>query len=284
MLPITNESIRPIIIITSCLASSYLTLLLSSKLISLEVISILTARRKSSPPNYSNMVSTPDELIAGFLHSTLLKVTGEHRFEDLKITHQLLNASTIIVSSYEGGGRHGRLGLVMTAAEYFAVGTDVFLPPENPGPAATTVEVMTGVQIAEMVRLHTDATCIYRTYHNVDQAFKKMIINAFEDQHLNTLYDEIVDYENCTSLLLLTHLLKYYAIIAPTELTQNYERINTSYDPNQPIKNLFQQIQDARAFSVAGVQRYGYVMIVNVAFTFLFNTGLCTDTCRVCQT
>jgi hypothetical protein len=41
-------------------------------------------------------------------------------------------------------------------------------------------------------------------------------------------------------------------MIAPTELTQNYESLNTPYDPNQPIEKLFQQIQDAQAFAVAG--------------------------------
>jgi hypothetical protein len=41
-------------------------------------------------------------------------------------------------------------------------------------------------------------------------------------------------------------------MIAPTELTQNYEPLNTPYDPNQLIVTLFQQIQDARAFAVAG--------------------------------
>jgi hypothetical protein len=72
-------------------------------------------------------------------------------------------------------------------------------------------------------------------------------------------------------------------MIAPTELTQNYERLNTPYDPNQPIEKLFQQIQDARAFSVAGRQPYGAAMIVNVAYTLIFNTGLFTDDCRAWQ-
>jgi hypothetical protein len=93
---------------------------------------------------------------------------------------------------------------------------------------------------------------VYHTYHNVDQAINKLIIESFDDAYLNALSDEIVDYANCTSLQLLTHLLRYYAMIAPTELTQNYERLNTHYDPNQPIETLFQQIQDARAFAVAG--------------------------------
>jgi hypothetical protein len=72
-------------------------------------------------------------------------------------------------------------------------------------------------------------------------------------------------------------------MIAPTELTQNYERLNTPYDPNQPIEALFQQIQDARAFAVACGQPYGEAMIVNVAYTLVFNTGLYPDACRAWQ-
>jgi hypothetical protein len=124
---------------------------------------------------------------------------------------------------------------------------------------------------------------VYRTYHNVDQAIKKLIIEAFDDAYLNALSDEIVGYANCTSLQLLTHLLTYYAMIAPTELTQNYERLNTPYDPNQPIETLFQQIQDARAFAVAVGQPYGNATIINVAYTLIFNTGLFPDACRAWQ-
>jgi hypothetical protein len=69
-------------------------------------------------------------------------------------------------------------------------------------------------------------------------------------------------------------------MIAPTELTQNYDRLNMPYDTNQPIETLFQQIQDARAFAVAGGQPNGTAMIVNVAYTLWFNTGLFPNACR----
>jgi hypothetical protein len=72
-------------------------------------------------------------------------------------------------------------------------------------------------------------------------------------------------------------------MIAPTELTQKYERLNTPYDPNQPIETLSQQIQDARAFAVEGGQTYGAAMIINVAYTLIFNTGLFPDACRSWQ-
>jgi hypothetical protein len=72
-------------------------------------------------------------------------------------------------------------------------------------------------------------------------------------------------------------------MIAPTELTQSYGRLNAPYDPNQPIETLFQKIQDARAFAVAGGQSYGAAVIVNIAYTLIFNTGLFPDACRAWQ-
>jgi hypothetical protein len=141
------------------------------------------------------------------------------------------------------------------------------------------VEGMTAAVIVETTQIQKSATQVYCTYHNVDHAIKKLIIELFDDAYLIALSDEIVGYANCTSLQLLTHLFTYYAIIATTELTQKYERLNASYDPNQPIETLFHQIQDARAFGVAGGQPYGATMIINVAYTLVFNTGLFPDAC-----
>jgi hypothetical protein len=61
--------------------------------------------------------STPDELIVGLPHSYLPKVTGEPTFEDLKVIRQLLNTNAMSVASYEGGRRHGHLGITMTNEE-----------------------------------------------------------------------------------------------------------------------------------------------------------------------
>jgi hypothetical protein len=83
--------------------------------------------------------STPDELIAGFRHSSPPKVTGEPTFEDIKVIRRLLNTNAMSVVSYEGGGRHGHLGIIMTNEEYFAITVDVFPVPNDPGPSAAVV-------------------------------------------------------------------------------------------------------------------------------------------------
>jgi hypothetical protein len=227
--------------------------------------------------------STPDKLIAVFPHSSLPNVIGEPPFEDLKVIQRLLNTNSMRVSSYVGGGPHGHLGIIMTNEEYFAVAADIFLVPNNPGASSEVVVGMTAAVNVELTLLHREATQVYHTYHNVDEAFKKIILEAFDDTYLNALSNEVVGYANCTSLDLLTHLSTFYAMIAPTELMQNYERLNTPYDPNQPIETLLQQIQDVRAFAVAGIQTYGEAMIVNFAYTLMFNTGFYPDACRAWQ-
>jgi hypothetical protein len=154
----------------------------------------------------------------GFPHNTLPKVTGEPTFEDLNIVHRYLNTNTMNVSSYEGGGLYGHLALIVTNDEYFALATEVFTAPENPGAIPVHQDNATAARITEANQAHKEATHIYRTYNNVDQEFNKFIIDAFEDQFLNSLSNEDVGYTTCTSLDLLTHLLTYYAMLAPTEL------------------------------------------------------------------
>jgi hypothetical protein len=94
------------------------------------------------------------------------------------------------MSSYEGGGLHGHLGIIMTNNEYFAVATDVFPNPENPVDMAKIVTGMMASQFTEANQAHVEATRIYHTYHNMDQAFKKLIIDAFKDPFLNALSEK----------------------------------------------------------------------------------------------
>jgi hypothetical protein len=97
------------------------------------------------------MASTPDELIAGFRHSSLPKVTGEPTVEDLKV--RLLNTNAMSVSFYVGGGRHGRLCIIMTNEEYSSIAANVFPVPDNLRASAEVVVGTTAAVIRELKRL-----------------------------------------------------------------------------------------------------------------------------------
>jgi hypothetical protein len=100
---------------------------------------------------------------------------------------RLLNNNAMTVASYQGGGRHGHLGIIMTSEEYFTIAVDLFPVPNTPGPSAAVVAGMTAAVIAETTRLHQEATQVYRTYHNVDQAIKKLIVESFDNAYLYAL-------------------------------------------------------------------------------------------------
>jgi hypothetical protein len=51
----------------------------------------------------------------------------------------------------------------MTKEENFATAVDVFPVPNNPGPLAAVVAVMTAAVIAETTRLHREEIKVYRT-------------------------------------------------------------------------------------------------------------------------
>jgi hypothetical protein len=94
------------------------------------------------------------------------------------------------IASYEGRGRHGHLGIIMTNEEYIAIAVNVFPVPNNPGPSDAVVAGMTAAVIAETTRLHREATLVYRTYHNIHQAIKKLIITSTSYSPFNILcYD-----------------------------------------------------------------------------------------------
>jgi hypothetical protein len=67
------------------------------------------------------------------------------------------------ITSYEGGGRHGHLGIIMTNEEDFTEAVDVFPVPNNPRPPSTVVAGMPAAVIPETTRLHKEATQVYRT-------------------------------------------------------------------------------------------------------------------------
>jgi hypothetical protein len=116
--------------------------------------------------------STPDELIVGFPHNILPKVTIKPTIKDIKSMHQYLNTKSMSVYLYKGGGLHGHLGIIMTNAEYLEVANDTFPPPPNPGVMAKIVAGMTASYTTDVGRANVEATRVYCTYHNVDQAFK----------------------------------------------------------------------------------------------------------------
>jgi hypothetical protein len=126
----------------------------------------------------TSTVPTVETLLAGF--TDLPRVTGEPTFKDIEIARQHLNYNCMNIQSYDGGGNHGHLGLVMTRVEYSmqTPGVAVYVGPPKPAATATIPADATPVAAQHLVLAHTEEMRAYRLSKNVDKACCKSILDA----------------------------------------------------------------------------------------------------------
>ena len=79
------------------------------------------------------ITTSVDGIIAAFPKSTIPPIHGEPDRTTLIAMHKLLCANAASITSNLGGGNHGHLSLLMTAAEYFEETQHTFTAPTNPG-------------------------------------------------------------------------------------------------------------------------------------------------------
>ena len=81
------------------------------------------------------MSSTDIDYVKNYFEfKTLTKIHGEPEYGSLKTMKDQLKTNAAAVTSDLAGGRHGHLGLVLTAAEMLSVTAIPYVKPVHPGP------------------------------------------------------------------------------------------------------------------------------------------------------
>jgi hypothetical protein len=97
---------------------------------------------------------------------------------------------------------------------------------------------------------------------------------------LDILNDNMVGYANISARGTLDHLFETYGNITAVDLELNFEHMRQAWDPQQPEKTLFNQIQDCADHSEAGGVLVDYPQHINVGYAKLFATGHFMSACR----
>jgi hypothetical protein len=200
-----------------------------------------------------NNTLTVEEIINGFTNPVPPKIENEHTFEDIQITTLLLNANAISIPSMAGGGAHGHLGIIMSQVEYAAVTVSPWVEPFNPNAIPIIPPDTNAVDEAQLARMHADFCHIYTNLINVDQALKKLILEAYDNIYTSQLEDYLLQYAKRSALEILMHLKQNYGFINPTQLTDNYNNMTAPINFQDPIEMLFKQIEDGVRYANAGM-------------------------------
>ena len=221
-----------------------------------------------------------DSIVEGFPYPTIPPINGQPTFTTLKELHVKLNANAASVHSNLGDGNLGYLYLTVTDEVYATLSEVPFIEPANPGmlpdiPAGASIRQANDVQ-----RNFDENRRIFNEYTATDKALKQQLIGAIPDMYIKTLKHPISAYSTVTTKQILAHLYAQYGQLTPQDLQTNDEHMQRSYDPNTPIENLYEQIEQAVDIAATAGAPYSNMHILNVAYTIVFNTNAFPETCR----
>jgi hypothetical protein len=225
-------------------------------------------------------VPTPEALIESFPHPSLPKIIGQPTYLALSTMKKLIAANAASVPSREGGGAHGYLGMVLSAAVYATVSGTPFVNPNNPGATPIIPGGTTAAATGVLTRTHTEDLRNWKEYNNMQNALKKQVIDAIEPIYLRSLRNRHVGYANHTIRDLITYLIDTYGLITPIDLKKNNDLLNTAWDPNTPFEYLVDQVEEAVEYADDGNQPFTAQQIINAAYTIVFNTGIFFEECK----
>ena len=227
------------------------------------------------------MVTTIDSLVTGFPFPTVLPIVGEPNYESIAALHRQLNANAASIQSHLGNGLLGLLQLTVSAAVYNTLSATPFVAPVNPGAAPFIPDGSTGPQIADLRFTFNAATALFKDYDLADKALKQLLLGAVDDMFVRSLQTKYIGYLNVTTREILDHLYSQYARISAADLQDNDVALKTAYDPNLPIKTLFDQVENAVDFAAAGNTPYSPKQVVATAYQLIFATGVFLEDCKV---
>ena len=229
--------------------------------------------QQGSPPMAS--LNSVDTLLGGFPHNPLPRIVGKPTFATLSATRKLLCANAASIPSLLGGGGHGHLGMILSAARYaiLAPGTP-YDTPAFPGAVPTH-----GANASAALRSDTNSTFksnqrIYSEYVSLQAALKKQLIQAVDEVYLQSLHDNTVGFANVTVRAMLNHLFTAHGAISQPELRLRIKSLDDDWDPATELVELFRRYTDTREFATAAGVDIPVSQLLNSAYSAIYNTGL----------
>ena len=227
-------------------------------------------------------INKVDDFLEAFPNK-IIKHTGRPDYEVLNNIKTALKRNFATVPCTLGGGAHGYLGAVLTAAEYAVatpINTPPFISPPFPGAAAVIPPNSTGPQIAAIERQFNKALRQWTKYKNLTDAGKKFIQDGIDDMYLKGVTDRNVGLAHITIRNILSFLFQNYGNITQYDIEENDKKLKEKWDANTPIEMLFDQIEDAQDFAAAAGQPYSNNQLLTMAYNLVYAMGLFFDDCK----
>lgn len=168
------------------------------------------------------------------------KIDGQPSDEDIStLIKELTNAASSI-STTNGGGQHGYIGMIIPDAQYtlFSHNAEPFQVITNPGPYPATVDpdiLIRERQIAE----HKAEIAEFQTYQGVENFLRKAIVKAIDPEWLAEIEDENVGFNHLSPQQLLDHLRIVGGSLDHVDVTELIQALQKPWDHVEAPATMF---------------------------------------------
>ena len=226
------------------------------------------------------MSSNVNKIVENVPFPTIFPIFGEPNNKTIAGVYFKLNANSALVQSDLGNGKHGILFLTVSPAVYNTFSATAFIPPVNPGTTAIITAGATAVVIANERQSFTDTTALFKKHNFANKSLKQILLGNIDKMFVRSLQTKYIGYLNVSTRNILEHLYSKYARILAAKLKNNNVALKKAYDPNQPIKILFDQVENALNYAAARNNPFSPDQVVATAFQLFFTTSMFLDDCK----
>ena len=160
------------------------------------------------------------------------KIDGQPTDEDLnQLTKECINAAASVTTT-NGGGRHGHVGMIIPEAEYitFSHNAERFLVPTNPGAFPTTVDPTDEVVRMRQIAEHKAEQAEFETYLGVENFLRKAIVKAVDPEWIAEIESETMGFNHKTPIEILTHLRNNGGDLDHLDVTELIQQLQKDWD------------------------------------------------------
>ena len=186
-----------------------------------------------------------DKVTAGFPHPTIDPILGISTYITIKKLHVQLNTNATSIFTILGDGQHGLLQFTVSGAQYNSVSAVPFVAPANPGATPTYLTNASSTRIKQADNAHDKTYRLFKEYTIVDKVLKQLLLVAIEVKYYRVLRNNLIGYANVATRDLIKHIDTSYSNIASTQLADNDVKLRSTYDYNQLIESVYEQIDNA---------------------------------------
>ena len=193
-------------------------------------------------------------------------------FEMVHTLWNKIKANAFSVYSHHGGGTHGHIGLVLTAAQYADISNSVFTCPAHPGPLAIP-PAATAVQRSTIQDSHIKDLQVFREVMGVEQVLFQKIVATIDATYLEDVRDRTTNSINISMSALLLHLQYTYVTLMPHELQGKEYKAKKNINPGDPIASVFWVVDDLVKLAALAATTISIMKQVNIGYVILRKTG-----------